>query len=1068
MVYANVRNAISSSVLGIADDSKYICDGAVESGSREMDSVIATSRQRRIMDPSRFVKDKSLVGSIVTYLAFTAAIFRAEVAALAAPILASELFLTRRANISAVLRTGVLASASAVLLTLLLDSYFWGRPFMWPEAASFVFNAIEGKHADWGIHPWWYYVVLVPRIATIAVPLAAYAAYAVPPSRIYLLPSLVFVAIYSGVGHKEWRFVQYVVPVLNLSAGMALAKIHEGAEWCTSSDFAGTSRDSVSSSRIYVTSSNRRNVYRWVHVAALLGLLISALSTAFSVYVSSLNYPGGVALSNLHKLVKGPPKGPAQVYVHMDVLTCMTGATRFGELWSDVSLERKHARTAGQPANETAAAFADEHSGSYWRYSKDETHNRVADFELAGYTHVLTEDPRLFLWVGKWKIINEVEGYAGLDVRFLKMQWWRTLSAAALGEWEGGVRWDRLWETVTKDSSDFSSWEGLIRLAEAVDGGLNPQSPPEALQRAQTVYDHFLAKFPLCFGYWKKYADLEMAVEGAQVAEGIFERGIQSIHNSTELWTHYITFKIEHTKDDDKIRELFERGAAAIGLDFMSHPFWDKYLEFEESRHEHGRMLSVLERVIRIPLHQYARFFEKYSQLSVTRPVAEILTTEEYNRLEAEIRAVPVALKEGEQPRDRTAAEFDLELRQRIHALKSEIYMNTQAEVMKRWVYEGEIRRPYFHVKPLDDVQLNNWRKYLDFEEGEGDVARAMYEEFWLRYVKYLMNLGDSARAANALYRAVNIHVHPTRIQIRLLNAALQEAQGEISEARQSYRTLVAAVPTAAEPAARLAHFERRQGHIEDALATLDTALSKMATKANGNAQEDDDGEAAGVGARDVKGRMFLLIQKAFLLLHAFGLILRWNKQVCEKAVLKGITMGRLSYIWPLQAPEHVKSAFEALRSSSHLSSEDRRDFALRYLDYVTERGNDPPGYVSLFSTLNKEFPAGTGAESSRKRGLDDDLTNSSKKARTGSSPSGSPYQAPQQAPVTVIPLFAVSNPSSILMAMVDGTPEDIQLEAAIESHTAMVVHLDQANVRGAGQVDVDPVKTEKFENFLW
>ena len=34
------------------------------------------------------------------------------------------------------------------------------------------------------------------------------------------------------------------------------------------------------------------------------------------------------------------------------------------------------------------------------------------------------------------------------------------------------------------------------------------------------------------------------------------------------------------------------------------------------------------------------------------------------------------------------------------------------------------IKRPYFHVKPLDDTQLANWHKYLDYTEKEGDTAR--------------------------------------------------------------------------------------------------------------------------------------------------------------------------------------------------------------------------------------------------------------------------------------------------------------------------------------------------------
>lgn len=35
--------------------------------------------------------------------------------------------------------------------------------------------------------------------------------------------------------------------------------------------------------------------------------------------------------------------------------------------------------------------------------------------------------------------------------------------------------------------------------------------------------------------------------------------------------------------------------------------------------------------------------------------------------------------------------------------------------------FEASIKRPFFHVKPLDDDQLENWNLYLDFVEKNGD-----------------------------------------------------------------------------------------------------------------------------------------------------------------------------------------------------------------------------------------------------------------------------------------------------------------------------------------------------------
>jgi len=56
-----------------------------------------------------------------------------------------------------------------------------------------------------------------------------------------------------------------------------------------------------------------------------------------------------------------------------------------------------------------------------------------------------------------------------------------------------------------------------------------------------------------------------------------------------------------------------------------------------------------------------------------------------------------------------------------------------------------QIRRPYFHVKPLEKAQLKNWRSYLEFEIANGSekrvtvlfercvIACALYEEFWMK-----------------------------------------------------------------------------------------------------------------------------------------------------------------------------------------------------------------------------------------------------------------------------------------------------------------------------------------------
>ena len=91
--------------------------------------------------------------------------------------------------------------------------------------------------------------------------------------------------------------------------------------------------------------------------------------------------------------------------------------------------------------------------------------------------------------------------------------------------------------------------------ASSIEGGINRNSSPQAITAVRDIYDRFLAKFPLFFGYWKKYADLEFSVAGTEAAEMIYERGTASITNSVDLWTNFCSFKVETCHEPEVIRE---------------------------------------------------------------------------------------------------------------------------------------------------------------------------------------------------------------------------------------------------------------------------------------------------------------------------------------------------------------------------------------------------------------------------------------------------------------------------------------------------------------------------------
>ena len=73
---------------------------------------------------------------------------------------------------------------------------------------------------------------------------------------------------------------------------------------------------------------------------------------------------------------------------------------------------------------------------------------------------------------------------------------------------------------------------------------------------------------------------------------------------------------------------------------------------------------------------------------------------------------------------EKSAASTDSEDLEKFMAIREGYYKKTKEEVAKIRDFEFAIKRPYFHVKPLDDSQLGNWHRYLDFIEKEGDCER--------------------------------------------------------------------------------------------------------------------------------------------------------------------------------------------------------------------------------------------------------------------------------------------------------------------------------------------------------
>ncbi|KAJ8607626.1 hypothetical protein MRB53_040145 [Persea americana] len=394
------------------------------------------------------------------------------------------------------------------------------------------------------------------------------------------------------------------------------------------------------------------------------------------------------------------------------------------------------------------------------------------------------------------------------------------------------ARHDSDFEPQANDPEDFEAWDSLVRAAEGQEGGLNRNSSPNAISATRATYDRFLAKFPLFYAFWKRYADLEFTIAGTEAAESIYERGIASITCSVDLWTNYCVFKTETSHDADAIRELFERGAESIGIDFLAHPYWDKYIEFEERAEDRARIFHILRRVIQIPLHQYSRYFESYQKVSATRDVTELASPEVIAQL-----TQTIANETGTTSSNPAALAH--EIRAKLDPLLWETFTNVQNEVKKRWTYEQNIKRPYFHVTDVEEDQLDNWRKYLDFEEAEGDyertkflyercmVSTASYEDFWFRYMRWMSAHPDKIEEIRNIYqRASCIFVKVVQPAIRLSWARFEEVNGRADVAIAIHEAILIVLPDDFATMKSLIHLYRRQYGMDIAIQEVQKLIS--------------------------------------------------------------------------------------------------------------------------------------------------------------------------------------------------------------------------------------------------
>ncbi|XP_076442224.1 pre-mRNA-processing factor 39-like isoform X2 [Babylonia areolata] len=349
----------------------------------------------------------------------------------------------------------------------------------------------------------------------------------------------------------------------------------------------------------------------------------------------------------------------------------------------------------------------------------------------------------------------------------------------------------------------------------------------------------------------------------AIIKQRVFERGLKAIPLSVDLWLNYINFYTsEFSSEEDseaKLRKLYERAIAAAGTDFRSDKLWDSYIAWERSK---GRLKSVTvlyDRLIKIPTQLYSHHFDNMKVHITKNHPRDVLDLDEFLRVRQEVVAKSHNYEEDDEAGLESAALGiddppgadappgldscidDAEIKKvkaKLVEMKEAIFKQNENEVSKRWAFEEAIRRPYFHVKPLERAQLKNWREYLDFETATNNherivvlfercmIACALYEDFWMKYAKYLEQQNSIEGVRNVYRRACDIHL-PKKPYIHLAWAAFEERQGNYKTTQEILSRLDKNVPGLVMVAMRRISLERREENHEEAERLFKEYLEK-------------------------------------------------------------------------------------------------------------------------------------------------------------------------------------------------------------------------------------------------
>ncbi|WVW82300.1 hypothetical protein I302_104306 [Kwoniella bestiolae CBS 10118] len=398
----------------------------LRSGSKSAPPSITTKRLR----------------TAVILLTALATVVRLELALFLIPT-AISLVIERKATLTQVVGWGMLGGFGSLALSSPIDYTLWiptiphpslptfTSPWqvLWPELSALHYNLLQGQSANWGVMPWHYYLTnSLPKILMISLPLGGAAGVIWVLRMVGIKVGgkegakisegvgeilkvfgggvVCLIGAMSLVGHKEWRFIIYSVPILQLISSFGAAGLWN------------------------FHYSRLRPLVR----LGLVGLVVlNMVATGGLAFVSTNNYPGGEVWKALEKLPRGQNE---TIKIHFPSYPLQTGSTLFTFLHQHFPINAtSHIGSFGY------SPFP-EQKEPIWAYSKseDESYSTPEGLWDNGIDYVITEDWDRFVDLdGRWGIVDKIQGLDGVGRKGkygLEVRWGKKLVMLARGHKE--------------------------------------------------------------------------------------------------------------------------------------------------------------------------------------------------------------------------------------------------------------------------------------------------------------------------------------------------------------------------------------------------------------------------------------------------------------------------------------------------------------------------------------------------------------------------------------------------------------------------------------------------------